>query len=600
MASATADRSIATEKLLLTIQSTPLARLAVGLLQGGALWFLERAFNAKSWPATDGLLFAPLQAVALLVPIAVLLGLGNLRPRTLAIWTVVATALCVGLATYDIFRDPTGGTTVDRIVLSPKLWLALGAVLFITHSLIESGNADRKLVASYARYFDVSWKLAVQLALAAGFVGVFWAVLLLGGELFRLIKIEFLTELIWRPWFSIPVTTLVFAYAIHLTDVRADLVRGARTLSLTLLSWLLPVLTLLTVAFLSALPFTGLEPLWSTRSATFILLAAAVALVFLINNAYQDGGPERQVTAVVRYSGTIAAFTLVPLVALAAYGLSLRVDQYGWTPDRIIVLACIVVAACCALGYALAAVLRGPWLRSIEPTNILAVLIVLAALLALTTPIADPARLSVADQVARLESGKTSVDQFDFAFLRFESGRYGEQALERLKTKRDGPDAARISQKANEVLDWRHRGGQDRHRMAPIATPSSRVANITVLSPSRQPLPDGFVQKNWTRSFMLPPCLNADAKCEAILVDLDGDGAPEILLFTAPAGVAAAFKLAADGNWRFLGSVTNSHCAGVRVALRAGKFETAAPLLKELDVAGTRVRINTECSPASQ
>ena len=406
MASATADRSIATEKLLLTIQSTPLARLAVGLLQGGALWFLQRALDAKSWPATDGLLFAPLLAVALFVPIAVLLGLGNLRPRTLAMWTVLATALCVGLATYDIFRDPTGGTAVDRIVPSPKLWLALGAVLFASHSLIESGDTDRKLVASYARYFDVSWKLAVQLALAAGFVGVFWAVLFLGAELFRLIKIEFLTELIKRPWFSIPITTLVFASAIHVTDVRADLVRGARTLSLTLLSWLLPVLTLLTVAFLSALPFTGLEPLWSTRSATFILLTAAVALVFLINNAYQDGGPERQVGAVVRYSGTIAAFTLVPLVALAAYGLSLRVDQYGWTPDRIIVLACIVVAACCALGYALAAVLRGPWLRSIEPTNILAALVVLAALLALTTPIADPARLSVADQVARLESGQ--------------------------------------------------------------------------------------------------------------------------------------------------------------------------------------------------
>jgi Domain of unknown function (DUF4153) len=585
----------------MTIQSTPLARLTVGLLQGGALWFLQRALDAKSWPATDGLLFAPLLAVAMFVPIAVLLGLGNLRPRTLAMWTVVATALCVGLATYDIFRDPTGGTAVDRIAPSPKLWFALGTILFASHSLVESGEADRKLVASYARYFDVSWKLAVQLVLAAGFIGVFWAVLLLGAELFRLIEIEFLTELIKRPWFSIPVTTLVFAYAIHLTDVRAGLVRGTRTLSLTLLSWLLPVLTLLTVAFLLALPFTGLEPLWSTRRATFILLTAAVTLVFLINDAYQDGGPERQVTAVVRYSGTIAAFTLVPLVALAAYGLSLRVDQYGWTPDRIIVLACIVVATCYALGYALAAVLRGPWLRSIELTNIIAAVVMLAALLALTTPIADPARLSVADQVARLESNKTSIDQFDFAFLRFESGRYGEQALERLKTKREGPDA-RISKKANEALGWRNRG-EIPQKFAQPATPSSRIANITVLSSSPRTLPDGFVQQNWdamTRPFLLPRCLTTNAKCEAILVDLDGDGAPEVLLLTAPTGPAAAFKLAADGKWLFLGSVANAHCVGVRDALRAGKFETAAPLLKELDVAGQRVRIDSECSPASQ
>jgi uncharacterized protein DUF4153 len=586
----------------MTIQLTPLARLAVGLTQGGALWFLQRALEGKSWPATDGLLFAPMLVVTFLVPIVVLLGLGNLRSRTLAIWTVVATVLCIGLAVYDIFRDPTGGTSVARIVPSPKLWLALGAVLFITHSLIESADADRKLIASYARHFDVSWKLAVQLVLAAGFVGVFWAVLWLGAELFQLIKIEFLAELIKRPWFSIPVTTLAFACAIHLTDVRAGLVRGTRTLSLTLLSWLLPVLTLLIVAFLLALPFTGLEPLWSTRRATSILLTAAAALVFLINDAYQDAGPERPLAAVVRYAGTIAAFALVPLVALAAYGLSLRVAQYGWTPDRIIVLACITVAACYGLGYALAAVLPGPWLRSIERANVVAALVILAVLLALTTPIADPARLSVADQVARLEAGKTPVDQFDFSFLRFDSGRYGEQALERLKRKSDGPDATRISLKANEALDWRDRA-QNRQAVRQSATPSSRITNITVLSSGPRTLPDSFVQQNWdtmTRTYVLPSCLIADRKCDAILGDLDGDGAPEILLFTTPVGPAAAFKQAADGKWSYLGSVPNGHCAGVRNALRAGKFEMVAASLKELDVAGTRLHIITECSPASQ
>ena len=139
-------------------------------------------------------------------------------------------------------------------------------------------------------------------------------------------------------------------------------------------------------------------------------------------------------------------------------------------------------------------------------------------------------------------------------------------------------------------------------KFARPATPSSRIANITVLSSSPRTLPDGFVQQNWeamTRSF-LPRCLIADAKCEAILVDLDGDGAPEILLFEAPIGPAAAFKLAADGKWLLLGSLANSHCDGVRDALRAGKFEMAAPLLKELDVAGQRVRIDSRCSPASQ
>ncbi len=300
----------------------------------------------------------------------------------------------------------------------------------------------------------------------------------------------------------------------------------------------------------------------------------------------------------MRYSGRAAALALVPVVALAASGLALRVGQYGWTPDRIIALACIVVAGCYALGYAFAAVRGGAWLQSIEVTNVATAYVVLAVLLALLTPVADPARLSVTDQVARLESGKIAPDQFDFVFLRFLSGRYGEQALEQLKTNQDGPDAVRISQKANEALDWRTRS-QARENI-PRATPQTRVANITVLnSPA---LPDSFVQQNWEAMppVFLPRCLTANAKCEAILADLDGDGTPEILLFTAPTGPAAAFHSIADGKWAFLGAIANANCAGIREALRARMFETVAPLLKEIEVNGQRLRVTSECAPPNR
>src|SRR5215831_21122763 len=89
-------------------QSIPLARLAVGLGQGVALWYLQRTFDAESWPATDAFVFAPLLTVATLVPIIVVAGLGHMRPRTLAVWTVVASVICAGLAVCDIFRDPIG------------------------------------------------------------------------------------------------------------------------------------------------------------------------------------------------------------------------------------------------------------------------------------------------------------------------------------------------------------------------------------------------------------------------------------------------------------------------------------------------------------
>ena len=432
------------QEKIVTLPTIALTRALVGLAQGIILYLLYQAQEAKTWPATDGVIFAAALGVALFVPLIVIAGLRNLRPWTLAIWTIAPVVICAGLVGYDIFRDPELRPELSRILPGPRLWLTLSAILFIVHSLVVAGETDRRVIAGYGKHFDVAWKHGLQVALAAVFVGVFWLVLWLGASLFELIKLTFLTELIRKSWFWIPVTALATACAIHLTDVHAGILRGTRALALTMLAWLLPVMTVIGVGFLLALPFTGLEPLWSTRRATSILLTATAALILLINAAYQDGNAETPVARLMRYASVVATFVLPPLVALAGYGLWLRVSQYGWTPERITAVACVTVAACYAGGYAVAIVLPRARVRGLESTNVFTSLVILAVLLALFTPIADPARIAVADQVARLESGEISPDKFDFAFLRFQSGRYGRQALERLKRKEDGPDALRI------------------------------------------------------------------------------------------------------------------------------------------------------------
>src|SRR5690348_7105618 len=201
-----------------------------------------------------------------------------------------------------------------------------------------------------------------------------------------------------------------------------------RALVHVLLSWLLPLMALFVAGFLASLPFTGLAPLWATRFATGLLLTTSAALVVLINAVHQDGQQEHAPPRVLRLAASLAALMLVPLMVIAAYALGLRVAQHGWTTDRIIAAASLVVAGCYALGYAWAALRPGRWLERIEICNVVAAFVTLAALLALFTPIADPARLSVASQVARLESGAVAPDKFDFAYLRFDGARYGKAA----------------------------------------------------------------------------------------------------------------------------------------------------------------------------
>ncbi|MBM3529310.1 MAG: DUF4153 domain-containing protein [Alphaproteobacteria bacterium] len=581
------------------MQQLTVVRAAIGLAQGLALYLLHAAHLAKAWPATEGMLYAGTLAVAVFVPTVAIAGLGSMRRSTLAIWTIAALGFSAAIGAYDIWREPvTGSADAPRIVPGFMTWVTLAAATFIVHSLVAAGDADRAAIARYPTYFDVSWKHGVQAVLCGLFVGAFWGLLWLGASLFMLIKVEFLSSLIKQLWFSIPVTLMTLACAVHVTDVSAGLVAGARTLKLTLLSWLLPLMTAFAVLFLVALPFAGLEPLWSTRRATGILLASVAALVFLINAAYQDGLPETPIAPILRWSRAIASVALVPLIVLAGYGLMLRVQQYGWTPQRIIALACVAVGACYAAGYAFAVARSQLALKQLERTNIFTASAIVAVLVALVSPIADPARISVADQVARLRAGEVAPERFDFAFLRFNAGRYGTEALERLA--RDGGEPAvmqRVQQALAAKTPW-----QLREQVQPKATPETRAANITVVhSGGRTALPDAFLRQEWTGTLQwrVPRCLTAPdkARCDALLVDLDGDAQDEIVVIGTP-GAAAAFGNV-GGQWILLGTLANINCKGARDALKSGGLELVAPKLKDIEVGGQRLRVNTECNPPS-
>ncbi|HEX7968969.1 MAG TPA: DUF4153 domain-containing protein [Stellaceae bacterium] len=581
-----------------SLPAVPSARLAVGLAQGLVLYLLYQAAKAKAWPATEGLVFAPLLLIACFVPLILLNGLGNMRRRTLLAWAGAATVLLAGLAVHDVARlaengDSSlwtlfGGRSELRIWPSTVLTFFAAAALFIAQSLIVAGDAERRIVAGYPRYFDTAWKHGVQLALSGVFIGLFWALLVLGAALFKLIDIDFFDKLIQHKWFYFPATTLAFACALHVTDARAGIVRGMRVLVHTLLSWLLPLMALFVAGFLATLPFTGLAPLWGTRFATKLLLTTAVALIVLINAAHQDGQEEHAPPRVLRLAGSLAALMLVPLVAIAAYALGLRVAQHGWTTDRIIATACVVVAACYALGYAWAAIRPGRWLERIEICNVAAAFVVLGVLLALFTPIADPARLSVGSQVARLESGVVPPEKFDFAYLRFDGARYGRAALERLKAAETGAQAADIRRRAQAALELKNRWERERI----VLTPQELAANITVY-PAGRVLPESFLKQNWgaLARWTLPSCLvEASHKCEAFLLDLDGDGREEAVFLDPPTLMVV---MAEDGHgaWRRAGQFDGPvHCSAVRDALRAGKYETAAPTWRDLQVSGLRLR----------
>jgi hypothetical protein len=538
-------------------------RIGIGLAQGLSLFWLHRASDGTpTWPATQPLLFGPLLLVIGFPPVMLLAGVGRLRLMTLAIWAAVAGVALALLGLHDIARQ-SADTLRHPPFLSPPVILFGAAALFIAHHLVAPADMERRRIAGYPAYFDTATKSLVQLALSIGFTGAFWALLHLGAALFRIIGLDFLEDLLRKDWFYIPVSFVVFAVAVHLTDVRDGLIRGVRTVGLMLLSWLLLVMTVIVAGFVAALPFTGLQGLWETGNATALVLAAAAALVILINAAYQDGRPDNRPPAVLRIAVRVAAVLITPLIVVAFWGLALRIGQHGLTPDRIIAAACALVGAAFAAGYGWAALSpfwrKGDWMRPLERTTIWTGVLALALILALFSPLLDPARLSVADQVARLERGAVKADEFDYRFLRFESGKAGQAALARL-TRSGSPDIAARARAARATTDRYDDAALRPHR-----------PQVIEMWPASSALPADFLTSIEGRA--LRGC-DAPGQCVAALQDVNGDGTAEILL-ARDHGIEVFARVEA-ASWTAVGSFDQVMCPGQgpanpRDAFRSGQ-----------------------------
>jgi hypothetical protein len=381
-----------------------------------------------------------------------------------------------------------------------------------------------------------------------------------------------------------------------LTDVRAGLVRGTRTLVLVLLSWLLPLMTLIAAGFLASLPFTGLAPLWKTGFAAGYLLIASGVLVFLINATRQDGDHAPQV--ILRLSGSLAAYLLVPLVAISAYAIYLRVEQYGWTAERVTSTACLVVAAAYAGGYAAAALPFGNWLAHVSRWNFFCALLVLAVIAALFSPLADPTRLSVDSQVSRLLAGRIDARKFDFDYLRWRGGRFGTEALARLAHASGGSMAAYIKTKAHTAIVT------DKGVVTPPVA-ADIAANVAVY-PEGRSLPASFLHQNWSKTDpigLVPACLTtATVLCEAYFLPVGGEGQEEIVILGIDrAGGAtsgnAVFVQGPDEQWRVIGTPDAYWtCKSIVTRLRRGDWRIADPApaqWRDLSTAGVRLTIRS-------
>jgi hypothetical protein len=562
-----------------------LARIAIGVGQGAAAVALHQAYAFEVWPATDPPAFKALVLAAAYAPLVLLFGLGTLRWATLAAWSLVAAVMLGTLGWHDGARDlGIGSTPAEDVLPRFQVFVAAAAIVFIAHQLVAAADRSRRLVAPYALLFDLACRRAAQLALAGGFVGALWLSIVLGSELLKTIDVWFLAELAGEDWFHFPLSAVGFAAAIHLTEARLELVLGARRLGLTLLAWVAPLLIVLLTGFLIALPLMTKELSWALERTWPMMLWAAAALVVLVNAAYQDGEAGARPGLVLRAVARVAALLIAPVVGIAVVPLVMEIHEFGLSVGLVWAGVAALVCAWWGATYALAALGRS-WLKHIEFANVVSAFLLLGVLIGLFTPIADPARISVADQLERLKRGEALVEDFDYAFLALRSARYGREALEVLRADRSTEEAASIADRAEAAiaLDWRRRGSEE-----PAQEPAPVDVTRLETRPEGTELPADFVDQLAGLEGGVEGC--GWESCQAMVLDVGDDGALDVVIVR---GRAVSVYQRRERTWELAASGRLRHCAATDEALRAGDLQVREPVLNDLLIGGSRVELTS-------
>jgi hypothetical protein len=373
-------------------------------------------------------------------------------------WTWSAAFAAAAGAVVGLVTWTNGGNSWDGDeswqFFSALLAVAIAVPLFQT--IRDSGR--RRL--PYAQVHAYCWTNLVLGAAALAFVGAVFLLSWLVAALFQLIGLHFLEKLLMKDWFGWTLAGFSLGGAIGLLRDRDRVLGVLQKVVTAILSVLALPLAAGLVAFVAALAFTGLAPLWGqTKATTPIVLSAAFAAFILANATIGTGFADERRARVLRWAAVALGAVTLPLALVAAVSTGKRVGQYGFTPDRLWAIVCIAVALAASLAYVAALVLRRcRWEEAARRINVALAIGVCGVALFLALPIVSFGAISTRSQVHRLEAGQVTPDRFDFVALRFYFGPAGRRALDRLARTHPDPRVRALAARAvNAKGPWEAR-----------------------------------------------------------------------------------------------------------------------------------------------
>src|SRR5688572_1023608 len=499
--------------------------LLLAAVQGLILFRLHVAIETEHWPATDLRWLTFFYTSVVLVPVTVHLLSVHWRDRMLWIAVGVMVLVCAGIG----WQFGTNvGTPQEGIVEGEAAWV-LGLTLTLLWLLCMPFLRCRlelgRWRCGYDALFSTAWQNKLTLLEAALFTGAFWLLLGLWAVLFKTVGYDLFEDIFTDEAFVYPFTAITFGLSMHLVGSVEKLVSVAREQILGLLKWLAPVAVLILLLFTPTLLFKLPNLVFEGEraiGAAWLLWLTAVT-VALLNAAYQNGAPEKPYP---RWLGLALRFVvpLMPVVAaVAIYALIVRIGEYGVTVDRVYALIVAGAGLVYALGYAIAAVRPGPWMRGIERVNVVVALALIATLLLTFTPVLSPYRFAADSQAARVVTVRDEELEDVIRTLQFDAGAYGRRHVERFASLRGGEQEKETARLARSIRALAH-------RYAPAEVHPGDLPETLRVYPDGRTIDAALTRmiSHDLSTYAGARLTGADARDRALLfVDLDGDQVEE-------------------------------------------------------------------------
>ncbi len=148
---------------------------------------------------------------------------------------------------------------------------------------IQQSLRIRNGSSRYSYFYQSVWHNVLILLVIFLSNGLTWLVLLLWGELFKLVGITFFNTLFFATdWFMYLTFGLVTALVVILARTQSRLIDSIQKLFTLIATGLLPLVSLLTLMFIITLPFTDLSAISRHISAAGLLLTLAFLQLILM------------------------------------------------------------------------------------------------------------------------------------------------------------------------------------------------------------------------------------------------------------------------------------------------------------------------------